>query len=374
LPHAVRDATIDAGPELTETPLAVEAPEKAEGSSTGDVPAVAEPALAARAVVPAPAAADEPGAAATVEFGDASAVETESLAEPEPEEPLPTAELTATEDETPVIEPAPDAGSFEFAAGATAEEARDEPRRESEANPRLDAYGELPVRRETEEPPTELEAPVHLPTHLQQPERMHQEMRHDRAPEQTEIDQTGGEGGASSHDYDADLIDQPRGLRRMLSRNGQVKEKLVEAENDRILSLRELASLEPPPTVRDGPPPRPSVAHENRNAPETDEKAAGARLRVIEGENEGEYIIIDSTESNGRQIDVEIPGADKPSFRIWRRSGTYVLEQLDRGISISGEEMMLPVVLLDDGDEIAVRGYVMRFEVASPAGVEQRAD
>jgi hypothetical protein len=45
-----------------------------------------------------------------------------------------------------------------------------------------------------------------------------------------------------------------------------------------------------------------------------------------------------------------------------------MLRQLDRqGTLINGEPMLLPMVILDDGDEIGIGGYRIRFVRNSPA-------
>ncbi|HXK33636.1 MAG TPA: hypothetical protein VNM91_06470, partial [Dehalococcoidia bacterium] len=119
-----------------------------------------------------------------------------------------------------------------------------------------------------------------------------------------------------------------------------------DAIDQRLLSLR----LQPERVVREEPR---VMAGEDVPPP---------RVRVVSGPGTGTCIAVAAGE--GADDAVVVPGDEGPSFRIWQRADNYVLERLRDDVRVAGARSDLPVVLLDDGDEITAGATVFRFEIS----------
>lgn len=123
-----------------------------------------------------------------------------------------------------------------------------------------------------------------------------------------------------------------------------------DAIDQRLLSLR----LQPERPARDEPPPV-----------KVDADAAPARLRVVAGPGAGACIGVADGESPDDAV--VLPGDAEPCFRIWQRGANYVLERLRDDVRVTGARGDVPLVLLDEGDEILAGSTVLRFEIAPAA-------
>jgi predicted component of type VI protein secretion system len=56
-------------------------------------------------------------------------------------------------------------------------------------------------------------------------------------------------------------------------------------------------------------------------------------------------------------------------LRIWRHGDNYLLREVDgAGTLIGGHPLETPVVVLEDGDELTLGPYRMRFKLLEPPG------
>ncbi len=140
----------------------------------------------------------------------------------------------------------------------------------------------------------------------------------------------------------------------------------MDAGDARVLSLRD--SERPVPMeyrrpVRDG-----------RDVEPRPRQAVDAELAFIAGPHAGARVALnDHAVTLGTSYDSDIVLDDQDGriapehARIWRHGEHFVFRQVDgRGTVIGGSPMTLPLVMLEDGDEIEIGGHRLRFEHRSP--------
>jgi curved DNA-binding protein CbpA len=147
-------------------------------------------------------------------------------------------------------------------------------------------------------------------------------------------------------------------LRSALAPPRQRYDDLGGAADARLLTLRgePLEALEAPPHL-ERPIPRHLAA-----------RAGDAALTFIAGPLAGDRFALGRDTimiGTSYQSDIVLPleRAIAPEHaRIWRHGEHFVFRQLDGGMTmIGGEQLTLPLVMLDDGDEIQIGAHKMQF-------------
>lgn len=117
-----------------------------------------------------------------------------------------------------------------------------------------------------------------------------------------------------------------------------------QAVDARIRALRDDALTPPPPDRSD-------LA---REAPSASVSHPGAEAVFIAGPRAGERFEINENA-------VLLESADDAAPSIWRHGDRFLLRQGDERIRINGEPLTLPLVVLDDGDEVELGAHRLRF-------------
>jgi hypothetical protein len=133
-----------------------------------------------------------------------------------------------------------------------------------------------------------------------------------------------------------------------------VREAMIEASNARLLDLRS-----------DGDSVAPS---HNGNGHRASHEPAQRAALLPEGP-----IDIELSEHEGQEF--LLGDHDDPAcIQVWRQGGRYLLQHVSGPpVSVGGELLTSPIVVLDDGDEIACGDERVRVRFA-PAPVETVAD
>jgi hypothetical protein len=72
----------------------------------------------------------------------------------------------------------------------------------------------------------------------------------------------------------------------------------------------------------------------------------------------------------GEAVELMLPSRDgaPAKIRIWNHESRYLMQHVDGPpVSVCGEPLIMPIVVLDDGDEIATDAAAVRLEVPRPA-------
>ncbi|MEX2245346.1 MAG: hypothetical protein WEC75_01550 [Dehalococcoidia bacterium] len=149
------------------------------------------------------------------------------------------------------------------------------------------------------------------------------------------------------------------------------KVAIIAAEGERLLSLRtdEVLDLGANENTRAAPP-----------APAAKPASAGppdAALITLAGPHAGEKIALGLDPvaiGPGRNARIVVPSAESRAgseyARVWRRGDRVFLRQAGQnGVKINGQPLALPLVILDDGDEIGIAGQVLRFQIGAESGI-----
>ncbi len=170
-------------------------------------------------------------------------------------------------------------------------------------------------------------------------------------------------------------------------RRPELEAAMAEAENDRLLALRadDLAltrtespsAIEPPVAVIDELPPlaRLETADPSADAPALDEPAVpsrahsrpAARIVFESGPVAGLTLPVGGSGGDNESVDLSLRDGEAAGalLRVVDRDGIFVLIHIDGPNAIvGGQEMTLPVLVLDDGDTIAYGESVARFQLA----------
>jgi hypothetical protein len=154
-------------------------------------------------------------------------------------------------------------------------------------------------------------------------------------------------------------------LEHVLAR-GERQRESVERDNERVLTLRDGTSNDAAASdsaVRKTDPSNEAVTHnEHRNG--HDEPSRPPAFLLI---GDAPPAPLDLSGEDTRQFTLgEGPNAAK--VQLWRRGDSYMLQQISGApISIGGQQLTAPIVVLEDGDEIAHDGDVMRIVLSARA-------
>jgi hypothetical protein len=170
-------------------------------------------------------------------------------------------------------------------------------------------------------------------------------------------------------------------------RRPELEAAMAAAENDRLLALRvddfELpradspAVIERPFAVVDQSPreaafetsgaPTDAPAIEESPAPSRAHPRLAARIVFETGPVAGLTLLIGGSGGDNESVELALRDGEAtgPLLRVVDRDGVFVLIHIDGPNAIvGGQEMTLPVLVLDDGDTIAYGGSVARFQLA----------
>lgn len=149
-----------------------------------------------------------------------------------------------------------------------------------------------------------------------------------------------------------------QGWMERLRGRSQDRAEVVEAENNRLLSLRD----------EDGGP----GEHNGHRPAHESEIAAQPPLRP----EPHAPVTLDLTPHEGFDFLLGDP-ADPAHIQIWRQARSYLLQQLSGpAASVGGVALASPIVVLEDGDEVSCGGDVVRVRFAdatAPAAAESEA-
>jgi hypothetical protein len=146
-------------------------------------------------------------------------------------------------------------------------------------------------------------------------------------------------------------------LEHVLAR-GERQRKIVEDENKRVLTLR--GATEQPVDAAQTTTHRAEPAVRDERAPDDghEETSRPPAFLLI---NNAAPAPLDLAAEDTRQFTLG-EGANAAKVQVWRRGDSYLLQQISGApISIGGQVLTAPVVVLEDGDEIAHAGDVMRI-------------
>jgi len=149
---------------------------------------------------------------------------------------------------------------------------------------------------------------------------------------------------------------------RLVSRGASEEE--ITAANMRLLALRpEAKTLEP------GPRPRSDAGAAPLVLPVGD----GARLRVFGEVDPAATRALSVTGVDGETplVNVGLASGDGDAIgvRVWRRGGEYFLQHVEGPApTVAGTRSALPIMVLDDGDEIECGDVRLRFELMPGVG------
>jgi hypothetical protein len=156
-----------------------------------------------------------------------------------------------------------------------------------------------------------------------------------------------------------------RPIAKALSRAREEKAHQQDAANDRLLALR----AEPPSAVVTEAAASAAPSPRRVERPAAEQAAAGPRLRFVSGGEAGSSISLGGEEAgdDSEGSEIILLGADAPvRIRVWRRDGNYMLQHVEGPpVAVDGETLMLPIVVLDDGDVISVGETAARFELGA---------
>lgn len=149
----------------------------------------------------------------------------------------------------------------------------------------------------------------------------------------------------------------------------EARAQITAAEDDRLLSLREVLASVPAPSR--------SAAASNATAmtePEAETSAvpASAYLTFTGGLRNGtrlplygDAVTLGTSLSAGIILPDDTGRVAREHARIWRQGESYFFRQLDGfGSLIGGRDLDMPVVVLEDGDEIEIGAHTLRFGTA----------
>jgi hypothetical protein len=146
------------------------------------------------------------------------------------------------------------------------------------------------------------------------------------------------------------------------------REGLERAEQERLMTLRD-DTIAP---VTDG-----FVEPVAAARPTRDPADARAYLTFVTGIRAGEALALDgdmltlgTSPRSGVILPDEAGKVARDHARIWRSADNFLMREVDgTGTTIGGASLMSPIVVLEDGDEIQIGPYRMRFSLAAaPAG------
>jgi hypothetical protein len=148
------------------------------------------------------------------------------------------------------------------------------------------------------------------------------------------------------------------------------REDIERAEQERLMTLRDesLGAVERyDDIVLPEPPPR---------RPPPDHSKAAAFIEFVSGMRAGELIGLDgdiltlgTSPRSGVILPDEQGAIAREHARIWKHGDNFLLREVDgAGTTIGGHSLETPVVVLEDGDNVQIGPYKMRFTLAKAAG------
>ncbi|HET6615641.1 MAG TPA: hypothetical protein VFH62_07115 [Dehalococcoidia bacterium] len=146
------------------------------------------------------------------------------------------------------------------------------------------------------------------------------------------------------------------GLGKWLARN-ELTPEMIEAENGRVLSLADEDEVWNVPEGEADPAAMPA---DGAVADPPKRPRREVVLSFVKGPRTGEALTPDGT--NEMRADLAGAGGGV-HIRVWRSAGVYLLQQLvGPPVLVGGAHIEAPVVVLEDGDEIASGEHVLRFQ------------
>ena len=82
----------------------------------------------------------------------------------------------------------------------------------------------------------------------------------------------------------------------------------------------------------------------------------------------GRQLGLDTCDGRPAYVEIELPNASAATshLQVWKHGANYMLQQVDGPpIAIAGESLALPIVVLEDGDEISAGEHRFLFESAA---------
>lgn len=165
-------------------------------------------------------------------------------------------------------------------------------------------------------------------------------------------------GAANGHHEEPDATIIEPVIRAPKPKRLNEQQRTIAAEGDRLLSLRDDA-LRPPAAEAPAPAPAPAPAH-----------AAAPRL-IIATEGGREIGINGNTLSIGSApgADIVIAGDDVRAShaQVWLHRESLALRVADgANATVNGEPLLMPLIFLDDGDEVAIGAHRLVFRGYAP--------